>query len=612
MQLQQYTPIKLPIDTYISDVEPFLSGSIPNKSIIHKKITGCGITTFEIRFAKHHSIIILPNVPVIEGKVDEHNDKFPDSTILGVHKGIDVDDIKAYLLKPVEYKKILTTPEGFIDKVLKAFKGREDVMKQDYFLLYDECERIITDVSYRGKIAAPLDIFFEFDKKALVSATTLPFRDERFKEFEHYEVKPLYDYSKPLTVINTNNVITSLKAYIDKLNSKHVCIFFNSTDGIRAVADTLQISKHSKAFCAQESVVKLMERGYMNGSSNFDDKNMAQYNFFTSRYFSAMDIKLDYKPDVILISDIFFADHSILDPHTEVIQIAGRFRNGISSLTHITNCNPLLETKTQQEALTYLEGCLDTYEHILDLFKNSKQKGAQDTLEFFVEHSPIATFYSNSKRNNFMIDNDLNNERVKAYYKDKIALQLAYDELTDHFVVTYENEEHLVGDGDMRMLKRLQTKKEKYRQVAILLERYTAPQGAFKFLSETAEQQQNILSAKYPKIAEAHRLIGLKGLDATEYDTININKAVAAAKKQNQIVRLTPFVHAACEAYSNAKPMQTDDLYNVLSSIYSEQHITFACSASHVKWFFLARRSTKGGKNVYIIGDKLYPPPIQK
>ena len=237
MKTNQYKEIELPIDTYISDVEPFLSGSIPNKSIIRKTVTGCGITTFEIRFAKHHSIIILPNVPVIEGKVDEHNNKFPNSTILGVHKGIDVDDIKAY---------------------------------------------------------------------------------------------------------------------------------------------------------------------------------------------------------------------------------------------------------------------------------------------------------------------------------------------------------------------------------------FTAPAGGFKFLSESAQQQLNILSAKYPKIVEAHRLIGLKGLDATEYDTFAINKTVAATKKQNQIFHLTPIVHAALENYSNVKPIEDDDLYSILSTIYDEQNITFKVAAAHVKYFYKARRTINQSKNVYIIGDKLYPQPIQK
>jgi len=590
--------------TYISQIEPFKSNGIPSNSIIHKQVTGCGITTFEIEYALHHSIIILPNVPVIKGKVEAYNEKYEGTgqEILGVHKGIDADDIKAYLLKDVKYKKILTTPEGFITKVLKAFENQMETLKQDYFLLYDECERIITDVSYRGAIAAPLDLFFEFDNKALVSATTLTFSDERFDSFDHYVIKPLYDYSKQITVINTNNVVTTLKGHLDTLQSEHTCIFINSTNGIHAIAESLNMKAQSKAFCAQESVVKLLEKGYINASSEFDKDHMSKYNFFTSRYFSAVDIELEYKPDVILITDIFFADHSILDPHTEVIQIAGRFRQGINSLTHIANFNPLMKTKTPEEAITYLDGCLDTYEHVVKLFQNSKHEGTSDTLKFFVKHSPIASFYSKGKRNSFMIDNALNEERVKSYYTDKKNLQSAYYSLPLHFELTSIEEGYPVGDDDLYTLKSKQTKKERYRQVAILLERYNAPIGGFLFLSHSSQEQKNILVRKYPLIANAHRWIGLSGLEATDYDAVSINKVIAAAKKIHDIARIAPYVHSA---FDQNKTVQESDVFEKLSDIYKEHGIKFKVSATHIRRYFDARRTTEKGQNVYIIGNCL-------
>ena len=95
--------ITLPLGSYISDIEPFKSTGIPTNSIVHKEVPGCGITTFEILYALRHSIIILPNVPVIKSKVASHNAKHPDKEILGVHKGIDVHDIQIYLLKDVLY-----------------------------------------------------------------------------------------------------------------------------------------------------------------------------------------------------------------------------------------------------------------------------------------------------------------------------------------------------------------------------------------------------------------------------------------------------------------------------------------------------------------------------
>ena len=44
---------------------------IPTNSIINKTVTGCGATYAEIN-ATRHSVIIEPNVPVIEGKMKKH------------------------------------------------------------------------------------------------------------------------------------------------------------------------------------------------------------------------------------------------------------------------------------------------------------------------------------------------------------------------------------------------------------------------------------------------------------------------------------------------------------------------------------------------------------
>ena len=208
--------IILPKGKYISQIEPFLSHGIPTDSIHHKTVTGCGFTGFAIDQFKENFIGCLPNKPVIESKVAEHNEKYPDRKILGVYKGISIAQIKAYLLSDVKYKKILTTPEGFTSKVAKAFKDIQ-VMRDTFFMLIDESERIVTDVRYRGKIAAPIIEFLKFKRKAMVSATTLPFSDERFKDFKQYVIEPDYDYSQPITVINTNSVAASFAKLLDKL-----------------------------------------------------------------------------------------------------------------------------------------------------------------------------------------------------------------------------------------------------------------------------------------------------------------------------------------------------------------------------------------------------------
>lgn len=60
---------------------------IPTNSIINKTVTGCGATYAEIN-APRHSVIIEPNVPVIEGKMKKH------PQILGVFEGVTTEDIR--------------------------------------------------------------------------------------------------------------------------------------------------------------------------------------------------------------------------------------------------------------------------------------------------------------------------------------------------------------------------------------------------------------------------------------------------------------------------------------------------------------------------------------
>ena len=60
---------------------------------------------------------------------------------------------------------------------------------------------------------------------------------------------------------------------------------------------------------------------------------MKRYNFFTSRFFNAVDMELEEQPHVIML--VYFAEHTMIDPYTDAIQIVGRFRNGVSSITYI-------------------------------------------------------------------------------------------------------------------------------------------------------------------------------------------------------------------------------------------------------------------------------------
>lgn len=199
---------------------------IPTNTILNKVMTGCGATTLEINAARH-SIIIEPNVPVIIGKKAQHDFLF------AVYEGTTRDDVKAYLAGEEDgYRKIITTPEGFDKKVLPAMYELGIPIYEEYFLLFDECEKPIQDVGYRGDIYLPVEDFFKFKGKAMVSATPIIPSDPRFEEqgFEMLRIVPSFDFCKDLTVVITNNTVRVLRKLLDRYHKaeEKVCIFFNS------------------------------------------------------------------------------------------------------------------------------------------------------------------------------------------------------------------------------------------------------------------------------------------------------------------------------------------------------------------------------------------------
>ena len=214
--------IKIDSGQYLSDILSL----IPNNVILNKTLTGCGATTLEIN-APRNSIIIEPNVPVIIGKKQQHPFLMP------VYEGTTKDDLKEYLAGEQDgYRKIITTPEGFDKKVIPAMYETSTPVYDDYFLLFDECEKTIQDVGYRGDIYLPVEDFFKFRNKAMVSATPIIPSDPRFEEqgFEMLKIVPSYEYRQPLTLCITNNTVAVLRKLLERLKDETVCIFLNSTD----------------------------------------------------------------------------------------------------------------------------------------------------------------------------------------------------------------------------------------------------------------------------------------------------------------------------------------------------------------------------------------------
>ena len=64
-------------------------------------------------------------------------------------------------------------------------------------------------------------IFFKFREKAFVSATPILPSDPRFESqgFKIVEIQPTFDYKRPISIVQTNNVLEALKEILPQIKS---------------------------------------------------------------------------------------------------------------------------------------------------------------------------------------------------------------------------------------------------------------------------------------------------------------------------------------------------------------------------------------------------------
>ena len=378
--------------------------TIEKNTILCKTLTGLGATYSEIK-AKRHSIIIELNQPPIVGKCKDPKHKKDNP--FGVMQKVTVNDVIEYLENTIangKLIKILCTPESFY-KVKQAFEYLELNMYTMCFMLLDECHKLVKDNDYREDITLPIDDFFHFDEKAMVSATPIIPSDPRFEEqgFMLVEVKPSYNYTKAMNIVHTNNVLEALKVTLPRIQQKQeeprsICFFINSTDMIHQLMNKLNIIENSAVFCSTKSVDKMKRNGFNHAYDNWNDKHKKPYMFFTSRFYTALDIELDEKPDIVFVTEPYFAEYTMIDPCTDAVQAIGRFRGGVSTIHHIVNTNESYPIRTKSGIVEYLKASREAYmtiKRIYDCATSLEYRNAFKAIDNYMDEALVKSSYNN-------------------------------------------------------------------------------------------------------------------------------------------------------------------------------------------------------------------------
>lgn len=607
-------------DEYLTTVferEAYAYNSIPTNCILDKTLPGLGATYSEI-LAKRNSIIIEPNIPVILGKTNNGKDK----QLLAVYEKQTDKTIEKYLNNArIRFKKILCTPESFM-RVRRIAASSGINIYVDYFCLFDECEKITQDIDFRENIALPMNDFFSFTNKAFVSATPLDLRNPNFAEHGFFKLKvdPQFDYKKDIDLIVTNRYD---KTVIDKLeelrDSECVCIFLNSTNGINKIVTHLESKRINdyKTFCSDKSVIKFKDREISNSFENLD-LPLAKYNFFTCRFFSAVDIKIDKRPDILILTDLNEAKYSRIDPVTNAIQIYGRFRNvfedgkSFNSLTHITNVDESENVLAEPDIETYLEESELQYDTIKNKLESETNTGRAELLKTDLRKITFNRFINeDGSKNYFAIDNFYDDERVKGYYLTAESIESAYCK-TNHFNVNPDQKIEIVGDRELLHYKRLRSDLKSREYIVKILASLDESDVESDIIEVVKNQfrkhevREKAEVAKY--IIDAYEKLGAEALKQTEFKKNRIDSLLNQHNKEFNHRKM--FSQPVRETIKNRLSENTEypfeDVVKVFEEIFTANGVEAKYNLATIRKFFGADK-LKGQKDGWIKLWKFQP-----
>ena len=511
----------------LADIMPEIESNIN----LAKKFPGIGATYLEIH-SRRPSILIEPNVPVIQGKCAKSDEKFK---LFGVYEGVTVDKIIRYLQEPREHHKLMTTPESF-QKIKQAVAQVGIDLYSHFFCLMDESHLLVKDVDYREDRVLPMNDFFRFKQKALVSATPIMLSDPRFREqeFRTVTVDANYDYRQDITVIHTNNTLQTVRTYLEEHDAP-TSFFINLVDYIHSLIKELGIENESAIFCAPKSEQKLKhELNFGNAYNEWKADRMNKYNFFTGRFNNAFDLDLDYSPQVVMLTDIKASSYTMLDIHTDCVQIAGRFRNGLESLTHIYTTDKNLPTPSREEIQVSLFAHEHAYKTINTLYNSASSDMEQKAFGEAMRSLPFnKMLYPNGDKNYFAIDNHIDDKLVTGSYHDSDRIEELYYSCNMFrpscigYEYPFEEFEHLKLQG-YKM-----TVREKRKKMVDMLSELpeTLSEYDLNFINEMRKVDSLLI--------EAYELLGLDAIKEMDYSQKQMNEAIILKQmKCNSTVKL--------------------------------------------------------------------------
>jgi hypothetical protein len=295
---------------------------IPNNCYLDKSKTGLGMTYAEF-YADRNSIIVIPSLPIIDDKIVSYKERNP----FKVWAKVKPKSIIKYIESDLEFKKIVTTPEGF-KRIIQAVTTMEklDWLYENFFCLLDEVQCYATD-RYRSKILRPFAWFWKFQNKAMGTATPYHFSDRKFTTLDFIKLQYTEKFGT-INLVEHHKPMEALNYFLSNpsLTLGNVHIFFNS---VKEIGKAIKASKITdvNVFCRDDEQNKAnLKDAEVYFRSNPSETHFKKFNFYSCRYNEGWDLFDDETATMIVVTDIKIP-HSLIGIKHKAFQAVGRLRS---------------------------------------------------------------------------------------------------------------------------------------------------------------------------------------------------------------------------------------------------------------------------------------------
>lgn len=512
---------------------------LPVNAFIHKGRCGIGGTTIETDDKSRNTVFIVPTKGIIEGKTviqkDDTNEEIErKKSIFAITKDTSDQEILEWLSAETIGKKCMVIPDNFKKLINVATEnGLLNKLYNEFFLLIDEGHSIITE-DYREAMLIPLDYFWEFKRKSIISATPYVFSDPRFKELELHTIKfenpnTLETYIDDITVIEAKSVYATVKRVIEN-TERNLHIFLNSVTDIVNTIKSCNI-EDCNVYCSdkQDNKNKL---AFKQGCFTQMPINgeYAKVNFYTSKYFEGWDLK-DENATLVLLTNAY-QDHTKVGISNKGVQAIGRIRSKEHKMIHITNHRNIKTMKSQEEiSREYaIRAALQIkkYNEILQVYNESGIEPTKEELDVVEQYAELDDTTKSATLRYEKLDQLVNRQIGDEQYNHISFIKKVWEDAG--FLVTHQRSNLVMEETTKQKNKRL-SKAKLFEQITNKIEDLYKQKEEFMF--NNADEQLAKIKSEYSTIYDAYHILGGDKLRKVEFNEKRIKQMLIEQQNIN-------------------------------------------------------------------------------